>query len=237
MKLGIFGDSYADTNGDDDHYSWPNLLAKQYNTEIFGLCGTSTWWSYQNFLKNYTKYDSIIFCHSSANRWPILPDDLIGGNWDISNARGPKTPEKLRKMNEFYFDIFDENILKFLNYNIFQSVNDICKKNNIYLINLICFTKEFEVTTDYPVFYDLHQVSLQETVSYNNKKIPLQKYLPIAGVIDLRICHMGHKNNKILADIFSSLLDNKIMNVHSELIKDYNWTSEDESLQKIFSIP
>lgn len=237
MKIGIFGDSYADINGDTQQYSWPNLLHKKYNSEVFALCGTSAWWSYENFLKHNHKYDTIIFCHTSSQRWPIVPNDIVGANWDISNIRGSETPEILRKMNEFYFDIFNNNLLRFLNYHIFHSVNDFCRKNNKYLINMTCFETEFETDTDYPIFIDLHKISLNETIVYNNERMLLQQqYLKISKKLDNRMCHMGHKNNKILFDILVDTLENKKMNINSRLVDDYKWETDDESLQTIFGV-
>ena len=59
LKVGIFGDSYADPirHGHDnfrelDAIGWPNLLKNNYEVGLHALAGSSIYYSYQEFLKH-----------------------------------------------------------------------------------------------------------------------------------------------------------------------------------------
>ena len=110
MKLAIFGDSYADTNGDVSLASWPNRLRKYIpDTYIKGLCGTSSWWSYMNFTEylERNKPDAVIFCHTNPYRWPSLPEELEGSNWNIHSNDNPSLKPLLKDMNKHYLDLYN----------------------------------------------------------------------------------------------------------------------------------
>lgn len=59
MKLGIFGDSYACGHTQSQHFHWYNLLAEKLGTDVetHGMGATSTFYTYNKFLENHTKYD------------------------------------------------------------------------------------------------------------------------------------------------------------------------------------
>jgi len=71
MKLGIFGDSFAD-NGNNNEWSWMHLLGKKLHVEpdLHGRSATSLFYSYQLFLKNHSKYDTIVFMVTQPGRYP-----------------------------------------------------------------------------------------------------------------------------------------------------------------------
>jgi hypothetical protein len=74
MKIGVYGDSYADFHPQSDPYSWASYLQQMFdgNIEIFNYArtGSSVYFSYQNFLKSYYLYDLIIFLVTNPNRYP-----------------------------------------------------------------------------------------------------------------------------------------------------------------------
>ena len=70
MKIGIFGDSFADEHLKPSK-SWIECLRDNYEyNEVtsFGYGGTSLEWSYNNFLEHYHKYDRIIFIMTDHRR-------------------------------------------------------------------------------------------------------------------------------------------------------------------------
>jgi hypothetical protein len=76
LKVGIFGDSYADPirHGHDnfrelDDIGWPNLLRNKYEVGLHALAGSSIYYSYQEFLKHHEKYDKIVFVVTDPIRW------------------------------------------------------------------------------------------------------------------------------------------------------------------------
>lgn len=77
MKLGIFGDSFADCVNDTvkkANYAWWNILASKLpNVTEVGVHGTgasSLFFAYQKFLKLHENYDLIIVCVTGATRYP-----------------------------------------------------------------------------------------------------------------------------------------------------------------------
>lgn len=70
MKVGIFGDSFADEFLRDGK-SWIECLRDNYDYDevtSYGYGGTSLEWSYNNFLEHYNKYDTIIFILTDHRR-------------------------------------------------------------------------------------------------------------------------------------------------------------------------
>lgn len=78
MKIGIYGDSYADCNPNIST-AWPNILSKKLmnyysnNFEVinYAKAGSSLYFSYKNLLDTYTKHDLIIFLVTEPHRYPI----------------------------------------------------------------------------------------------------------------------------------------------------------------------
>ena len=81
MKIGIFGDSFADDQSMwIEHFkevgpSWIDYLRDQ-NIEIdnYAFAGSGLYYSYDKFISNFQKYDKIIFLVTSPGRI-CLPDE------------------------------------------------------------------------------------------------------------------------------------------------------------------
>lgn len=72
MKIGIYGDSFAAKwafNKEENH--WWYQLGKMLNAEAkcFGISGSSTFFSYKNFLDNHKKFDINIFFPTNPWRY------------------------------------------------------------------------------------------------------------------------------------------------------------------------
>lgn len=76
IKVGIFGDSYA--NSDHGHTDFPELkynawfynLESKYEAVSYGVAGASNYYSYTEFLANHSKYDKNIFLLTYPGRHP-----------------------------------------------------------------------------------------------------------------------------------------------------------------------
>jgi len=233
MKIAVFGDSYGDVNNDPDLKGWPHQLATMMgdnNLGKYAQSGTSTWWSYQLFLKNYKKYDVIVFCYSASSRWPILPDELVGQHWRLPGYPLAQWQDKMSKLNEVYFDIFNDDLLSFLSASVFASVNEICRNENKYLINLLSFNRDFIIPeTPFPIFEDVSKISRNEEVIRNVKMTTMKEVTcdPKNAIWlepDKRICHLNNENNHRLASIFKHSIDNTSTSIYSNLFKEYEWT-------------
>jgi hypothetical protein len=240
MRLGIFGDSYADVNEDTSLSAWPNLLAKKSDfCAIKARCGVSHYWTYQQFIDAIEKHQftHIVFCHTSENRWPCLPVNLEGSNWNIHNVQNPSFTNDLRLLNKYYLDLFPDDFTRFISKSIFQNVNDYCRKNNIFLINIVCFENSSKFKSEFPLLVDLNTVSYYEHITYKNKRYSYEEFLKKYHLNDgdPRQCHMGNLNNKRLANIITNLFDSRQYNIEYNLSKEFEWDTDDISNDILFT--
>ena len=240
MTLGIYGDSYADgQGGDDSNTSWTKKLLTEINGKCYAASGTSTWWSYENFLSTYENYDNIIFCYSYPGRWPILPEELLGNHWNtntkFSDPFNTAAADIMKSYNKLYNNIFNVTFFEFIEYNIFKSVNEICKSKGKYLINVIPekFKHDHSVT-DFPVFYNLHNIAHGEKIVRDSKIYNLSKLHGDERIADRRHCHLNSLNNKLLAKIFKETLENKKTKINMDLFKESNWHEFDPMMESVY---
>lgn len=238
MRLGIFGDSYADINGDVNQYSWPNLLKEKYkHTYIDARCGISHWNIYDRFTNNLSKkFTHIIFLHTNHLRWPCLPKELDGQNWNIHSYPNQSYRETLGTLNKYYHDLYPQKFLNYISEAIFRDVNEYCLLNNIYLLNIICFENAYSYKTRFPIISDLDKVSHFEKIRYkgnNYTMIEFNKNFPLKTG-DPRICHLGPKNNRKFYDIVDYMLTNTLLDVNYETIKYFDWEEFDEHNDELF---
>jgi hypothetical protein len=233
MKLGIFGDSYADINcpnislHDNDSQPWPKILESLMgaDSEFFGVSSTSLWFSYQLFLQNYKKFDNIVFCYTEYNRWNSI------SNPEFINLSTIKFKEQLvnlqnkdknfidaaKKLVDVHPILDSEEFNVFVYQTIFNNVNTICKTNNIKLINLMPFdvfptrkTKNIKLMNLMPaeVFrepaIDISNHSGACITGIHEVGIREQYQIQVDG-IDSRYCHLSSDNNKRLAKTINDL--------------------------------
>jgi hypothetical protein len=180
MHVGIFGDSFMQSYDGQD-YGYPNLI-KQYLQQknidssflLFSKQGSSHWYSYTNFLKNYKDCDIIIFGHTSRFRWPALPLEFVDKSYIIRKEfYRDNTPQIIKDINKYYFDIMPEDFTRFISEQIFYNINKICKEENKYLINFQLFATQHDdikySNTIFPVLQKLNLVSTSEKVCYKGK--------------------------------------------------------------------
>ena len=231
--IGYFGDSFIDVVSRDEP-SWPLIVSDLLNTkgDYFGKSGTSQWYSYELFLKNYKKYDVIVFCHTAHSRWPHLPEEHIGLNWNLGYP-GVPSDDFMKKINSVYHDIFSDELLSFICQNIYKSVNDICAKNNIHLINIIPFELTYELDSEFVHIFSMNEVSRKEVLVYDGKKYLTSDWLHKFPHFDPRYCHLNRKNNIIFSQIISDLIKNKVKNKNINML-DYQWEYHDPDMDPIF---
>jgi hypothetical protein len=80
MKIGVFGDSYAEhTAANPAHLEWWQYVQQCPNIEIdnYGFGGSSLYYTWKQFHTHQHKYDKVIVCLTKPNRlWmPHLPKD------------------------------------------------------------------------------------------------------------------------------------------------------------------
>jgi hypothetical protein len=256
MKLGIFGDSYAAFNDiSDTCLPWPRVLGSLCNKDgsfgRFGMGGSSHWYSYEQFIKNYKDYEVIVFSHTNSERWPCTKIGIEGKAFNIGYF-----PDKdMDEINKFRKDIFSSSLLQFISLNIFKEVNQKCREEGIYLINIFPFDDDYEIpATEFPIIKLLDSVSHKEQTRYQSyfPKLNLgfkdkfsklwygdHDFYPttmINNVLtkDLRECHLNCKNNKRFAHLLHDMIEkreyNKLINC-----MDLEWDIRDNEMDEIYA--
>lgn len=225
--IGFFGDSFIDAS---HNLSWPKLVGNIIDEpcSFFGLSGTSQWYSFELFLKNLHKFDTIIFCHTSIARWPALPKEQHGKHFNIGYSN-IKTDWYLNQINGFYNDIFPKNLLTFLCKSIGDYVNAECKTNKKYLINLIPFKLPYEIKTDFPIIHNMCDISKKEFTIFNNQKEFITDWIAGKNIVDPRPCHINYENNIQLCSIILNLIKEKTMNYNLDL-NTLEWNFHNEQI-------
>lgn len=214
MKIGVFGDSFADHNmgahieSTRNNESWIQCLKdKGYDIESFGVGGTSCWYSYRKFLRNYQNYSHIVFAFSSIHRIHSLPNALKSFSvWHGPQDKIQNSPmfqqleqesqQQYLKITAAYEYMNDTELNKFIVQNIFNAVNRLSNHTGKKIVNLLSFFDEgnhdnFDLDDRKgPCITGLNLVSMKEMPDLFTK-----------SYLDSRFCHLSDTNNRILADM------------------------------------
>lgn len=221
IKVGIFGDSFGAVIGPWPYKfsyvgpGWPELLDKHPNYTLENFCegGASFWYSYNQFLANYHRFDKIIFLITAPGRITVnipgfselapsfkhFPTYDSVANWRKIASNRIENPVVLAQVKkhidavENYFlyvknDEYDEYIQNLLIKKLKNLKSDI--------IFIPCFSKSIDPLTTTP----LCEIGYKELHHFFGD-IPLQriyKDLATDNLTDARKCHMTEENNYIL---------------------------------------
>jgi hypothetical protein len=217
MRIGVFGDSFADRsphNPDSpfkEDESWIKCIEDGgHKITTYGKTGTSSWWSYQQFLAHHDQFDHIVFMHSSLHRMHHLPDGLEGLHFlntpdELYETRRNKELslqqeiEMVRILTGHIINI-DVEFDVWVKQKIFNDVNDICRNKEIKLVNVLTFEdrREKHLSTNLDVragvcLYNLISVSRTE--------------IPDMGRVDNRWCHLSKERNMVFAKVVIDALE------------------------------
>lgn len=255
MRLGIFGDSYAAFVGRYESCPpWPKHLSSLLNAETFGhhaLPGTSHWYAYEQFLRHYKNYDTIVFVHTNCERWPYLPHEQQCKAWNI----GYLQDEYMDPLNKIRKTIFPSALLEFISLSIFKDVNDKCREAGIYLVNVFSFPDDYVIpATEFPIVKHLDYVShlektkfqdhfpkpdfsfkakFEQWINDESRYYPTQMIIKSTGGQDRRECHMNCNNNKRLAFMLFDFVKNKQHDIIVDC-KQKEWDVFDNEMNKIY---
>lgn len=254
FKLGIFGDSYADLqpldciNEAEGRRPWPITLGKLLKKEIIpmGVSATSTWFSYKNFLKEYKNTDTVVFCYSSNDRWHTINSDLGVAiihhiiSPDQMSYVHPDFMDVAKKLVDVHPYVFDPQLNLFVVQHVFNSVNDICRENNIKIVNILSFEElagsplTFDISKNAgTVLTNLAAISNEEYKELRNSKKYVDVYNKLTYSKDPRFCHLNPHNNTALAHIIKHCLENNVE--YKNLLHDGRFSIEPEHLEYILN--
>jgi hypothetical protein len=191
VKLGIFGDSFANCNSDnpDVHLQWYKYVQQQMpDLEIYnhGHAGSSFYFTWKQFQEHHAKYDKVIVCGTTPNRlWmPHLPKE-----WELEHVHAMR-------------------MFTYIHYPPSKDIDMMKDALSMY----------FEYIVNDQETIDVHKLQLDniKSLRYDQLYIPgymkiyPDDYLPLIHISNLdgkrpkgrdtRANHLNDTNNRILAD-------------------------------------
>jgi hypothetical protein len=230
MKIGVFGDSFctllkSKSNGLPDA-SWVSVMIDRgFDITSHGRPGTSSWWSYEQFLKHYHEYTHIIFMYSHFCRISTTSTEFISElAWFPSveilenSPRFKDLPDNIKhevtvltEANSIMWENeYALHMQRFIQHQVFDQVNTMCAQSNKKLINVDIFDDLNISNKNHAGSYlcKLNDISVRETI---NSGITTED----SHYSDVRSCHLSDHNNRVLADIMIETInqdcDNKIV--------------------------
>jgi len=231
MKIGVFGDSFADRllhptlieMGCADE-SWIRYLEYQgHHVETYGLSSTSTWYSFEQFLSLHNIMDAIVFVYSHPSRIHNMPSAYSRFASFVHStaeelaehhrfkARTSEDQENIMTVikaasitSNKYFDLF-------VQHKVFEEVNKLCREKNIKIVNILPFEDKDSVKD-----YDLksaHGDCLYDLLPVVYKEMDFLR-------VDPRQCHLSLENNTILGKVIVESLNSSsptVINLSKEV--------------------
>ena len=206
MKIAIFGDSWTKQLDNQTRLNltpaWWEILAEKYTVENFGLSGSSTYYSYNNFETMHSKFDKIIFIASIPGRMH-LPSDLEFKSMLFGHPRKHQVTSLSDAENSLNFlleqdpeSVEDINKLKIIigYYSHVMGIQEQDTINRLY-VNSVKNVRQSDALAmeSFPALYN---VSKFETDHWGIDVV--EKFSQ--GFDELRKCHMSAENNLMFAN-------------------------------------
>ena len=214
-KIAIFGDSYAESVGSIPAIGWVKKLEsmdKTWQIKNFAKIGSSLWWSYKKFCKNFNAYDVVVFVVTQHGRLSI-DDCHVCTLFNLYNDpfRSPelKTLQKqypgiIESLKHYFLVVQDEQQELFLHNQLVQDIKSKCKEKDKQLIIIPGFDSSLHHQSIFKT--SLYDVTLNEIEVATGKK----KFVYETG---FRANHLSEKNNQILANIVYNIIKGTCTNV------------------------
>jgi hypothetical protein len=198
MKIGIYGDSYADPTQMNPTPSWPALLASKYDVTNHAVAGSNLYYSLTQLLKHSNSYDKNILVVTQPRRI------MIPEHYTVSEPRkrfiaGIGTVEHMIKdtENESFMIKFYEAAKQY-----FILLQDSKYEDYIHRLMITDLIKRVPNLIVIPGFaqsgvplniHSIYEIYAKETTAWNETTESVRQYR------DIRNCHMTAENNSIFA--------------------------------------
>lgn len=201
MKIGVFGDSFADEFNmfRTDNMSWANQLRNfGYDITNHGKCASSLYFSYRQLLEHHSNYDKVIFLITGSGRFYLdhLPEKLrhvAHGRVNYLRAENPNGENReIIVALEHYYTYLQ-------NYNFENTIHQLlikeCKAVRPDALFISCFPQ-------YAEGFNLNMVSEHDIVELK-KNYDTENFI----INDKRFCHMNDNNNLLVAKKIKTWLE------------------------------
>jgi hypothetical protein len=235
MKIAVFGDSYAELPIQKYYNGWLSLMS-EYGSDItnFAMPGTSIFWSYEHFIKNYKKFDYIIFCHSSPQRYPCCPNYNGHGSMLHGDIFG-ESPY-MKEQAKYYLDFFPKHFLQFVFEQVALDIDYRCKIENKKVIQIFTTSDAqsslLDRLTSSSFITNFYYPGSLEYITINGDS---QNLVGLLGrkEKDYRTCHMNTLNNIKIANIILEMVNSPTL-TNLDFRKVDNWSTIDHVVDEIY---
>jgi hypothetical protein len=192
-QASVVGTAYPTVVG--DHY--------QYAVAPYGFVGTSWWYSWSKFYKDWAsrldQIEAIVFTHTECARINSAVSDEL----PLMNSASVVANSMARVNKDYFKYIHDQDFNLWAQEQYFKMLKE--KFNNIRTIHLHCY--DFSVQQSYLLPGMVFTTSLTQ-ISVGETKGPKKEIIKAFG--DGRPNHMNCYNNQVLADTIIQALDNYV---------------------------
>ena len=122
MRIGVYGDSFAESYPATKHFAWFNQLPKFIpgaKVKSYGKGGSSVFYSYTQFLQTHLSFDFIIFLVTDPNRYTksmmidgdhVLPHSLSEVEHLLKTKNVSSTEQEiLESLKTYFIELMDED--------------------------------------------------------------------------------------------------------------------------------
>ena len=205
MKIGIFGDSFA-----DDYNLWPSHFEgvgpswidyiRDQNIEVdnYAYGGSGLYYSYEKFISSFEKYDRIIFLVTTPGRITVARDGEYGHWFNIN---------QVEKELEVCFD-YEKKIRLNAVYNYFKYIKNDQFDNLVHDLLIDHISKKHDTILMLPSLESSrinNQIPLSAISKFEADFWNLSEVIPHSrDLFDARKCHMCEENNLMIGkEIFN----------------------------------
>lgn len=221
MRIGIYGDSFAETYHQSKHIAWFNLLAKFIpNAKItsHGKGGSSVFFSYNKFLQTHIKYDFIIFLVTDPIRYTkpvnidgddIFPHSLREIEYLLRFQNISKSDKVLlENLKHYYTTIADEEY----NVQMTELMLDQMEKIHPNIIFFPCFNNSLMKSRLSACGLTNNRNSMASIVEKQSKLLRINDIGLHTEKTNTISCHFSKEFNQGIASLFASKMLNGVWN-------------------------
>jgi hypothetical protein len=224
MKIGIFGDSFADCSwypwAETDTNigpGWPELLATNYNLVNYAHGGSSLFYSYQLFLKHHSQFDKVIFVTTACERFytnlvetktifHVVPGTDFKKRSQVEKDRGHHINAKIvEAAGDYVLYVLDSKKERLFSDLMIDNIT--CIRPDTIIIPALHAKESSTVTVG--------EISKLENTFYNMT----DQLFKLHNLTDLRKCHLTDENNTMVYEKIKDILTGKS--------NHFNLTNED----------
>jgi hypothetical protein len=217
LKLGIYGDSFADTRyleslcGNDSLFgkSWVEILCENFDITNYSEGGSGVYFSYVKFLENHKQHDLNLFLISQHSRFSVQMRDIEKIMHVVPGSFQSGYDKELKKLESYPTD---KRIFQSIKGYLDHIMDD--KKDKTFANLMIDNIKKIRPDTFFIDLFDsensLVKISILELMKEGLDFDILRKD---GYRVDLRKCHLSEENNIMTAEKVAFFINQNIKDI------------------------